>query len=301
MTLRYFDGSYRPGGRFHDSLPVKPNFNSNGDSFLKGLRAFLSRRGTFFLIALLGNAYNAHMNAAIFYQEAGHRDDMFRLVAVFGFTSAMLLSVVFLVSGFLTFGSSSAGVILNSYAPTDRLAAVARALFGLSVICSYPVLFQGFKAAVRTILIPFTVKDSIGLDQAITLIPIAVITLTAVLVKDAGIVNAVSGAVTGSSLIYLFPTIMYLMSPLPTIKNPIETVAICGLLVFGGLMFVLGLYTSFSTGPKQILAIKRVLSMHSLSQIVGRRLKKVVSWRWLQDASCCGRTVSPVSGSYSPA
>lgn len=194
---------------------------------------------------MLASAFNAQPNAPTYFEEAGRDVGKFRLIVGLGFGISILLNLVFLISGFLTFGSSSAGVILNSYAQTDPLAAVARALIGVTVVCGYPVVFAGLKPTMRGILGRFKrIKDGALLNQVITIFPLVGICTASVFVSNAGIVNAIRGAICGSSLNYIFPALMFLISSLPAVKNPAEKIGNAVLLVFGFLVSALGIYSS---------------------------------------------------------
>ncbi len=153
------------------------------------------------MVAMGGTAFIAHLNAPAFFDETGRDTPKFGLIAGFGFGTSIVLNLVFLFSGFLTFGSASNGMILNSYSHYDVLANVARILFALSVITTYPIVLAGLKPAVIAILQKTikrikgngatlerfkSMKQSALLNQAITIPAIALITLTSILVSDLG-------------------------------------------------------------------------------------------------------------------
>lgn len=245
MTIRKADGSYLPTGGFDASLPVKPSFERG--NFPAALKEFFTRTGTFFLMAQLGTAFQAHFMAPAYYGECGGNKRKFGVLTACAFGASVLFNVVFLITGFLTFGASSQGVVLNNYAQNDVLASVARALFGFSVVFSYPVVFAGLKPVLTDLLIKmfsrFKVKDGFLLQQSITTVGMAAITVTAVLVSNAGVVNGILGAVCGSNLIYIFPALMYLMGS-GFEKNLPEKVGNGALIVFGAMLGVLGIYAS---------------------------------------------------------
>lgn len=56
------------------------------------------------------------------------------------------------LSGFLTFGQSSMGLILNNYAATDGLAVLARAAIVLSLVTAYPLVFLSLRKQVLEVL-----------------------------------------------------------------------------------------------------------------------------------------------------
>lgn len=255
MTLRYLDGSYRPHGFFYSQISELPAFGAGPPyHIVDALKKFVTSTGALSLLAMGEVSFIAHLNAAAFFDEANRDTAKFGLITGLGFGVSIMLNLVFLVSGFLTFGSNCQGSILDSYSKKDVLANVARALFACSVITTYPVVFAGLKPAFKAIILSTKkklhlerVRDGTLLDQAITITGIALITLLSVSIPNLGIVNALCGAIGGSALIYIFPTIMYLLGPVKPgkVKTIIERVANWGLLVFGVLMTFLGVYATF--------------------------------------------------------
>ncbi|CAN0405855.1 unnamed protein product, partial [Discosporangium mesarthrocarpum] len=147
MAIRYFDGSYSTGGKFHsmlagESLAV-PVFGSKPANPLRFL----------VLVSMLSTAYEAHFNAPLFYKELKN-NTVPRYNAVVG--SSFLVSVVTMIAvtafGFLTFGGSSAGFILNSYSDSDRLAGLARLFVATSIVFSYPLCFVGLRDGLREMI-----------------------------------------------------------------------------------------------------------------------------------------------------
>ena len=61
--------------------------------------------------------------------------------------AAVVMGAV-MAGGFLTFGSASQGLILNSYATSDPLAFVARLGIAASIIFSYPLNFVGLREGI---------------------------------------------------------------------------------------------------------------------------------------------------------
>ena len=172
MSLRAFDGSYRAGGKFHGAITAaaQPSFAAAGAAPGPLLNARL-----FVLVSMLASAYLAHYNAPKvrasrttdhtpqwhrapslaasawtalscallqFYNELAAPPDgssklgRFNLVCAAAFGLAAVLMSLIMGAGFLTFGASSQGLILNNYATTDGLAFVARCGIGLSIIFS---------------------------------------------------------------------------------------------------------------------------------------------------------------------
>lgn len=251
MMIRMSDGSYLWGGQFHDAVPVPPVMLPG--SILKGLRVFFSRIGVFNLLAMCGGAFCPHSNAPSYYDEVGRDPAKFKLLVLVGFAIGVAMNVIFMVGGFLTFGSACNGVILNSYAATDPLAAVGRVMYGITIVFTYPVIFSGLKPVVTTMLLglkKLKLKDGKLMNQALTVLPIILITIVSLLFDNAGVVTAIRGCICGSTLVYMFPTLMYLLSSYPAgdrfvkEKNKLEKVFNWALLVFSFIQLGLGMYTS---------------------------------------------------------
>ena len=62
------------------------------------------------------------------------------------------VSCVAMAAGFLTFGGNSNGLILNSYAATDKLAVFGRLGIGCSILFGYPLCFNGFRTGLLAAL-----------------------------------------------------------------------------------------------------------------------------------------------------
>lgn len=252
MVIRYLDGSYLPGGSLYKDALSVPSFEKGGGSIVNGLKELVSSPGSFSLMAMCGTAFNAHYNTPAFLEDMGGDLKKFGLVTVLGFGLSILINLVFLIFGFLTFGSGSQGVILNSYAGNDILAAIARVVFGIAVVFTYPVVYAGPKKIFLDFLKSKKFKDGGGyfslLNQAVTLGPMILITLAAVLIANAGTVIAIVGATSGTALIYVLPTIMYAFGKVKG-RNLPEKIGNIGLLALGALVTVLGVYTSVVPAP----------------------------------------------------
>merc|ERR1712185_94848 len=69
----------------------------------------------------------------------------FRRVVISAFGASALLFLAISTIGFYTFGDASQALILNNYASSDPLAAVARAGIGLCVLFEFPLLERPFR------------------------------------------------------------------------------------------------------------------------------------------------------------
>jgi amino acid permease len=124
----------------------------------------------------------------------------------------MISGLAFLVvasAGFLTFGLSSSGFILNNYSPLDPLITSSRVALALSIALTYPLPFFGLRDGVLDVLqVPqedrtdiFTRLLSVGLLLGVT--------IGAYFVKDLALVLSVGGGTFSTAISSVFPTLMF--------------------------------------------------------------------------------------------
>ena len=241
MFIRFFDGSYKSTGRFATALPaaLRPVFSLKG----KGVKL---DHTIFVLISMLSTAFIAHYNAPSFYSELKDTS-MPRFNAVVGgaFGFSILIYIAMMSVGFLTFGGNSAGFILNNYSGKDVLATVARIAVGASIVTSFPFTFTALRDGVSAI---FKIDKEKQASQRtpLTVLLLAVITSLALVLRDVGFVQSLSGAMFGSALMFVMPAIMRLGSARKgtTPRNRAEALLDHGLLVTGVLSAVIGVAVS---------------------------------------------------------
>jgi hypothetical protein len=129
-----------------------------------------------------------------------------------------LIYITTMVFGVLLFGSRSSSFALNSFSHRDPLANVARLAFGTSVLASFPLIFL----SVRTWLLSQVkrifpdMKDGI---KPIAFVALSWIALLATKFTDIGIIGSLSGGIFGSSMMFIFPPIMYTGALIRKAKN----------------------------------------------------------------------------------
>lgn len=195
MALRFFQGSYAPGGRFCASAASSQPCVSNS-------------LGVLLLASIASCAFLAHFSAPRMYSElrsspGGRRAKLRRFggVVVGGFSFAMVVYAAVMLLGFLTFGSTVGGNVLDSYAISDPLAGVARAAVVFSVIFGYPFQLVGCADNVNALF------GNVHLAWLKPLIMVAS-TATALFMYDLGRFQAFEGAVVGALLGYVAPSLM---------------------------------------------------------------------------------------------
>ncbi|CAE7793160.1 SLC38A11 [Symbiodinium sp. CCMP2592] len=153
VVLRCLDHSYQKGGSLLAAAPAAPQFAAPAGAWHTVLSPGLS-----VLLSILATAFLAHYNAPLFLEQlapdpkTGKKDKRFVVVSVLGFCTAGLIFSLVMVGGFLTFGSSCMGLILNNYAAIDSLALLARAAIVLSLVTAYPLVFLSLRKQVLEIL-----------------------------------------------------------------------------------------------------------------------------------------------------
>ena len=210
VFLRLFDGTYKAGGKYFAALAAsaQPAFAAP-----TAARPLLNP-SIFVLVSMLASAFLAHYNAPKFYNELAPPTDGSSKVAKFnkvvagGFGAAAVIMGAVMAGGFLTFGSASNGLILNSYATADPLAFLARLGIGMSIIFSYPLNFLGLREGLLSMLGKTEAGKKAPVHWGVTLALMLLMNGTSLFLKDLGLVVALGGAILGSALVYIFPALM---------------------------------------------------------------------------------------------
>lgn len=222
IGLRYFDGSYQlPSGKFLADLKSLPSLVT--DSSVAAASPLLNPK-SLILVSMLSTAYIAHFNAPKFYKELKGSNAQPKRFHVGVVTPSFAVSILFysVVSslGYLTFGSSTAPMILSNYSTKDILISLSRFAVGLSLIFSYPLLFVGLRDGIIDLInqiSPLLSKTKsekpLVLTQSqsnlFTAGLVSLITILALKITDLTFVASMSGALLGTSLIFIFPTLMF--------------------------------------------------------------------------------------------
>jgi len=200
MVFRKVQGSYAPGGEFYKSIPADstPSFGSR----FEGVK-------TLILMATLNTAFQAHYDAPKFFDMMQPRTmAQFTKLVFPSFLAAGTVSCVCMVAGFLTFGGNSNGLILNSYASTDKLAVFGRLGIGASILFGYPLAFNGFRTGLLASMGNTDAAQST--KDIIAVCTLVFTTGVAMVLRDLGFLASFAGAVLGSCIIYIFPALMHI-------------------------------------------------------------------------------------------
>ena len=130
MAIRYFDGSYKPEGSLLGDVAQKlqPAFGSNADVLTSK---------SLILVCMLSTAFMAHFNAPKFYRELKENTlQRYNSVVSLSFGISILLMSGITMLGFLTFGKSCSGLVLNNYSTKDVLMSGSRVAVAVSLVFS---------------------------------------------------------------------------------------------------------------------------------------------------------------------
>jgi hypothetical protein len=145
-----------------------------------------------------------------YYSELKDKDKnskLFPTLAAISYGTAALIYIGTMILGLALFGSKGQSFALNSFSAKDPLGTFARIAFGTSVLASYPLIFISIRS--------FFVKKlsrkipMIAGTKRVTLLLLTFIGSLAVVCRDIGLVGSLSGGVFGSSMMFIFPPIMY--------------------------------------------------------------------------------------------
>eukprot|EP01041_Mallomonas_annulata_P004741 gene4741-9415_t len=240
FALRIFDGSYFPGGQFF----IPPT---------KLAAAFIAApidpMKYFVFASLLSYCFVTHYNAPRFYNELKHKNsERFLTLSSISFSIAGLIYITTMLLGLTLFGIHSKPFILNNFVSSDPLALIARSAFGASVLASFPLIFL----SMRNWLMSVTSKKFhfISGRRPITAFLLTLICGLAVRFKDVSVVGSLSGAIFGSTMMFIFPPIMYIRALQKKAKAnntspPLSSIVFNSFLL--GLGAILGFYGTFNT------------------------------------------------------
>eukprot|EP00588_Corethron_pennatum_P012437 CAMPEP_0194275196 /NCGR_PEP_ID=MMETSP0169-20130528/8099_1 /TAXON_ID=218684 /ORGANISM="Corethron pennatum, Strain L29A3" /LENGTH=481 /DNA_ID=CAMNT_0039018605 /DNA_START=69 /DNA_END=1514 /DNA_ORIENTATION=- len=205
MGIRYLDGSYKAGGKFVAELApnLTPAFGTKG-------AAAVMNPNSFILVCMLSTAYLAHYNAPKYFNELKDNTvKRFNTVVATSFAVSSLTFIGVASLGFLTFGSNSAGLILNNYATGDALASLSRIAVALSIVFSYPLTFVGIRDGLLDLASVPEEKRTNPLLDKLSVIILAAVTGLALKVKDLSFVLSFGGATLGNAIIFVYPVCMF--------------------------------------------------------------------------------------------
>lgn len=183
---------------------------------------------TTILIGMAASAYLGHFSAPSFYQSLNKANPNkansdtdnqsssegiknYKIVSWLGFGVATLLNCLVMTFGFLTFGGSSSGMILNNYSFKDSGAAICRLLMAICVLGGFPFLVGGVVDEFLQLRGKKQEGEALRKTRKMTTsVTLSVLTGLSLIMKNAGFVIGFSGAVMGSCIVYIFPALLFL-------------------------------------------------------------------------------------------
>ena len=111
--------------------------------------------------------------------------------------------------GFLTFGKSCDGLVLNNYAGSDIWMGFSRVAVAVSLVFSYPLAFTGCRDGFMDLAQISMEQRSSGLMNLVTISLLGVVTFLACTLRDVSFVLAFGGATLGNALTFVYPALMY--------------------------------------------------------------------------------------------
>lgn len=243
--LRALDGTYDTGGIHYASLLEKPShpeqhmWNFSGETLV--------------LMNFISMAFLSHYNANKYYRELkGHTPKRFAQCTSVAMGLTGIFYGVMMFAGYYTFGSTAQGVILDNYAPEDVLANVARVGIAFAMLASFPIMFSGLREAVISfiVLVCPSLEENLSHCWSLNVLNLALliaVTITAVLEKDVSEVVGVIGAICGSTLIFVMPSLLYanaIEKFLLKEEHALEVACLKTLACFGLVIMAGGLYFS---------------------------------------------------------
>merc|ERR1712028_62765 len=161
-------------------------------------------------VCMLSTAYMAHFNAPKFYLELKNNTlPRFNSVVKYGFGISIALMGFITMVGFLTFGESCDGLVLNNYAGSDLWMGLSRIAVAISLVFSYPSAFTGCRDGFLDLAKVPIEKRSSGTLNLVTVTLLGLITCLACTLTDVSFVLAFGGATLGNALTYVYPALMY--------------------------------------------------------------------------------------------
>ena len=170
------------------------------------------------------------------------------------YLSAALIYIGTIALGLTLFGVKSASFALNTFSSLDPLGTLARFAFGTSVLASFPLIFLSMRnwfvnQAVQRV-------PKIGGIKRVSSLLLILISFLASRFTDIGVVGSVAGGILGSSMMFVFPPIMYIRAlqkkaALEGERAPRFVIILNSvLMVLGGLLGIIGTTAS-------LLALKK--------------------------------------------
>ena len=125
------------GSAFLNSIPAssRPSFGLIGNNALSP--------SVLVLVSMCATSLLVHFSAHDFCDDLeDNTSQRFAKLTSVGFSLTVLMNVIIMGAGFLTFGGASQSMVLNNYSPKDIGASISRFIVAISLLGSYPIIFR---------------------------------------------------------------------------------------------------------------------------------------------------------------
>jgi len=211
MVVRALDGSYGVAGetgRFvaEGLLPLVPSF-AKSSLWNVDLNSLV-------LTSNLGLAFISHYNAPSYWNSLGKSAsaEKFSTISRRAYLILATIYATTMVAGYATFGDVSMGNILLNYSSSDFLATLGRLATGCSIIFGFPLISNGCREGFKNAASALDLFPTLRNPQNHTLLVLSLLLITttlSIVAKDIGLVASLTGALMGSALVYICPTLLY--------------------------------------------------------------------------------------------
>lgn len=163
-------------------------------------------------LPLMSVSLTGHYNAPTLYKELSERSEArFGVVVNLSLAICLACYLVMAFSGYLAFGASVDGNILNNLVVGSGVAIAARLALLVTIITSYPLVFNAMRSAVHELYrgaSGSSVELSSGLAFVYSVVFVALHVVIALLVPQVAVVLGYNGSIFGTAIVYILPAVM---------------------------------------------------------------------------------------------
>lgn len=219
LGYRWAAGAYQPGGQFARA--------SVSSSAFFGERVVRLKLAVF--VSMLHGCYQVHFDAPRVFNAVAYMPsalERFKRLARVSFLVAGLVNTCVLVTSFLTFGATAKTVVLDNYAENDWGAVLGRLAVLVSLMSSYPLMFNGFASNMLNLATFFApprddadgeqLQPSLdeytrqGIKDALAVSLVGFNVCMGLWVEDLGFICAFTGSFISGFIIFVFPPIFHM-------------------------------------------------------------------------------------------
>lgn len=207
IVLRSLDGTYAldPVGKFvAEGLILRPSFERS--------TLWNFDLNSLVLTSNLGLAFIAHYNGPSYWNSlADATAERFTKVSMSAYAILAFVYLAVMTRGYATFGDVCQGNILMNYSSSDVLSTLGRLATGFSLIFGFPLISNGAREGLKNASSALGITSISDPKNHVKLVTALLIVTTslAISLSDIKLVAGLTGAVMGSSLVYICPTLIY--------------------------------------------------------------------------------------------